>query len=133
MRSSGWCKLGVRDVDIALFFDVSLTTVKNWQREYPEFFMAMLRGKQKAYVNVAAALYQNAIEGDTTAQIFWLKNRRPDLWRDLTRAPEDEVASKARVYVGVEILEALGARVCAVGKRIRTDRGAAEATDQTCR
>lgn len=22
------------------------------------------------------------IPGDTTAQIFWLKNRRPDLWRD---------------------------------------------------
>lgn len=22
------------------------------------------------------------VQGDTTAQIFWLKNRRPDLWRD---------------------------------------------------
>ena len=22
--------------------------------------------------------------GDTTAQIFWLKNRKPDVWRDKT-------------------------------------------------
>lgn len=22
------------------------------------------------------------VQPDTTAQIFWLKNRRPDLWRD---------------------------------------------------
>ena len=28
------------------------------------------------------ALLRNAIKGDTTAQIFWLKNRRPDKWRD---------------------------------------------------
>jgi len=25
---------------------------------------------------------QKEVVGDTTAQIFWLKNRRPDLWRD---------------------------------------------------
>ena len=24
------------------------------------------------------------IPGDTTAQIFWLKNRKPDVWRDKT-------------------------------------------------
>ena len=28
------------------------------------------------------ALLQTALAGNTTAQIFWLKNRRPDKWRD---------------------------------------------------
>jgi hypothetical protein len=27
--------------------------------------------------------YRNALAGNTTAQIFWLKNRRPDRWRDV--------------------------------------------------
>lgn len=28
------------------------------------------------------AKYREIISPDTTAAIFWLKNRRPDLWRD---------------------------------------------------
>ena len=31
---------------------------------------------------VENALLSSALEGNTTAQIFWLKNRRPDKWRD---------------------------------------------------
>jgi hypothetical protein len=30
-----------------------------------------------------ASLYQLGISGNVTAQIFWLKNRRPDRWRDV--------------------------------------------------
>jgi hypothetical protein len=101
------CRLGVRDIDIALFFNVALTTVKNWEKQHPEFFVAMLRGKQQADMNVAEALYQNAINGDTTAQIFWLKNRRPDLWRDVTKAIEEDVSKESRTYTGAEVLAAL--------------------------
>ena len=28
------------------------------------------------------ATYEVYIPGDTTAQIFWLKNRKPEKWRD---------------------------------------------------
>ena len=28
-------------------------------------------------------LYKNALAGNVTAQIFWLKNRRPAEWRDV--------------------------------------------------
>ncbi len=28
--------------------------------------------------------YKKHIQPDTTAQIFWLKNRQPDRWRDQT-------------------------------------------------
>ena len=33
----------------------------------------------------------SALDGNTTAQIFWLKNRRPDKWRDRQREETDTV------------------------------------------
>ena len=35
------------------------------------------------FQRVENSLYQNAIAGNVTAEIFWLKNRRPDRWRDV--------------------------------------------------
>ena len=43
---------------------------------------------------VENALFKNAIEGNTTAQIFWLKNRRPDKWRDKREHSEIELMKK---------------------------------------
>lgn len=43
---------------------------------------AVHRGKDKADLQVVAALYKKALAGDTTAMIFWLKNRRREEWGD---------------------------------------------------
>lgn len=46
---------------------------------------------------------------DTTAQIFWSKNRRPDLWRDVKKIDsEPELVKQA--YSGEEVLEELKRR-----------------------
>lgn len=101
------CKLGATDKEMADFFGVSEQTVNSWKQQHPEFFESLKRGKALADANVAERLYQRAMgysheavkimqyEGspvvvpytehyppDTTAAIFWLKNRRPDVWRD---------------------------------------------------
>lgn len=103
------CLLGATDADIADFFGVSETTVNNWKAAHPEFLESLKSGKREADATVAHSLYRRAngwehdavkivadaktgdsllvpyvehYPGDTTAQIFWLKNRRPDLWRD---------------------------------------------------
>ena len=55
------CRHGSTDRDLALFFKVSVNTIDNWKKRYPDFFLALLKGKQEADANAAEALYRNAI------------------------------------------------------------------------
>lgn len=101
------CKLGAKDKELADFFEVSEATLNNWKNQHPEFLEALKRGKEQADAQIAGSLYHRAngyshpdvhvsnYQGqvtltpiikhyppDPTSMIFWLKNRRPDLWRD---------------------------------------------------
>lgn len=102
------CRLGATDKEVADFFGVDVATVHRWKLKHPGFRDALKDGKSQADAEVADRLYQRAcgyshadtkfatFEGtitdqreytkhyppDTIACIFWLKNRRPDLWRD---------------------------------------------------
>ena len=77
-----YCLLGSTDVDLAVFFDVDVSTINRWKIEHPEFQESLKRGKEQADAEIAKSLYQTALSGNTTAQIFWLKNRKSSLWRD---------------------------------------------------
>ena len=103
------CKLGATDKEIAAFFEVHVDTIDEWKRVHPSFSESLKEGKQLADAEVAHKLFHRATgyshkavkivadaktkeehivefvehyPPDTTAAIFWLKNRRPDLWRD---------------------------------------------------
>ena len=76
------CLLGATDEELANFFGVCKATINNWKTEYPEFLDSIKEGKENADAKVAKSLYQTALSGNTTAQIFWLKNRRSKEWRD---------------------------------------------------
>ena len=76
------CLLGATDIDLADFFGVCKSTITNWKNEYPEFLASIKAGKEDADAKVANSLYKTALDGNTTAQIFWLKNRRSKQWRD---------------------------------------------------
>lgn len=100
-------RLGATDEEIADFFEVNPDTIYEWKNKHPDFSEALKRGKQLADLEVADKLFQRACgyqhedvdikiyQGeiiktkiikhyppDTTAAIFWLKNRRPNEWRD---------------------------------------------------
>jgi hypothetical protein len=77
-----YCLLGATDADLAGFFGVNVSTIRNWQKQQPAFHQAVRQGKTIADGKVARALYERAIGGDTTACIFWLKNRQKHAWRD---------------------------------------------------
>lgn len=102
------CRLGATDKELADFFEVCIDTISEWKNVYPEFSASLKSGKRLADAEVADKLFKRATgyehsavkisaspDGkehiteytekyppDTTAAIFWLKNRRPDLWRD---------------------------------------------------
>ena len=100
--------LGATDRDVADFLGITESTLYLWKHEHPEFSEALKVGKEAADARVEQSLYRRALgyshdavkiavnaQGevtevpyvehfppDTTAAIFWLKNRRPDEWRD---------------------------------------------------
>ena len=76
------CLLGATDEELASFFNVVVATIYNWKNQEPTFLEAIKEGKEEADAAVAHSLYQKAIGGDSTAMIFWLKNRRKQNWRD---------------------------------------------------
>lgn len=100
-------KLGATNQEMAEALNVTLSTFHLWRNTHEEFSDAIKVGKDAADDRVAESLYQRAmgyshpeldirvIDGaivetpvikhyapDTTAAIFWLKNRRPQEWRD---------------------------------------------------
>jgi len=84
-RTQRLALLGVTDGEMADVLGISLSTLYNWQRTSPEFLHAQKKGKALADSQVAARMYRDALNGNTTAQIFWLKNRRRGEWRDVNR------------------------------------------------
>lgn len=101
------CALGATDIEIADFFEVNVATLYRWKNEQPAFCEALKVSKEIADDRVERSLFARAngyehdevdirvVAGevvktdarkyyppDTTACIFWLKNRRADQWRD---------------------------------------------------
>ncbi|TWI32752.1 Homeodomain-like domain-containing protein [Paracoccus sulfuroxidans] len=103
------CALGATDQEIADFFDVHVRTIYRWKADHDAFCQSLKAGKDQADDRVERSLYQKAIgyeqdevkifmpagaeepvyapyrakiAPDTTAAIFWLKNRRKADWRD---------------------------------------------------
>lgn len=74
--------LGCTDDETASVIGVSRKSIQRWRKQHPEFDEAIESGKAPADCAVVQSLYQRALDGDTTAQIFWLKNRRARDWRD---------------------------------------------------
>lgn len=78
----GWARDGLTDEQISNNCKITATTLYEWKKRFPEISEALKKGKEIVDFEVENALLNKALGGDTTAQIFWLKNRRPEKWRD---------------------------------------------------
>lgn len=100
--------LGATDKQIADFFGVCEDTITEWKKKHPKFSLSLKDGKVEADNQVKKSLFHRAngyshkedkifcnkdgevttvetvkhYAPDTTACIFWLKNRQPKDWRD---------------------------------------------------
>ena len=98
-------RAGMIEPDICEKLNIAHSTLSLWKKEHPEFSEALKNGKESIDDGVVRSLLTSAMgyerenevyskrEGqmitvkeyyppNTTAQIFWLKNRRPNEWRD---------------------------------------------------
>nr|DAL87869.1 MAG TPA: terminase small subunit [Caudoviricetes sp.] len=100
----GWAHDGLTDEQIANNIGINRDTLYTWKKKYPDISDALKKGKEVVDYQVENVLLRKALgmeyqeelmepDGsiqtvtrkmppDTTAIIFWLKNRRPDRWRD---------------------------------------------------
>lgn len=57
-------------------------TLRIWMKNKAHLRASIKEAKLTADELVETSLFQMAMDGDTTAAIFWLKNRQPERWRD---------------------------------------------------
>lgn len=116
------CKLGATDAVLADFFGVAVSTINLWKVQHPEFSESIKLPKAESDERVEQSLYMRAMgyehdevdirvvagelvttpirkfyPPDTTAAIFWLKNRKPAEWRDKVEQEHSGTVQIARV------------------------------------
>lgn len=104
IKLEGWARTGLTDEQIASNMGICRDTLNEWKKKFPVISDTLKVSKEVADFQVENALYKRAIgctikeekltkygevvelkreiPGDVTAQIFWLKNRKPSEWKD---------------------------------------------------
>ena len=73
---------GLTAKQIAHCLGIGRTTLYNHKNKNVNIRDAIKRGRAKGLSDVSNALFECATDGNVTAQIFYLKNRSPEEWRD---------------------------------------------------
>lgn len=79
---NGWARDGLTNEEIADNCGISRETLNQWKHKFSDISDALKGGKEVADYRVENALYEAAVGGNVTAMIFWLKNRKPQSWRE---------------------------------------------------
>lgn len=108
MLLGAWARDGLSEEQISKNMGISRSTLKEWKQKYPAISATLKKGKEVADIEVENALFKRAtgyeveetkveidsngkkhmvkitkhIAPDPTSIIYWLKNRRPEKWRD---------------------------------------------------
>ena len=90
----GWARDGLTYEQIAKNMGIGLTTLKEWRQKEPTIQATLKKGREVVDFEVENALLKNALEGNVTAQIFWLKNRKKNQWREKQEYNNDEELEK---------------------------------------
>ena len=102
----GWARDGLTNEQIVENLNIGKTTFYKLLKEHPELSERLKKGKEVVDYEVENALLKNALSGNITAQIFWLKNRKPKQWKNKVEV-EDE-SNKETLDKLDEVLKGLG-------------------------
>lgn len=95
----GWARNGLTNEQIASNMDIVVSTLWEWRKKSSKISNALKIGKEEADLQVENALHKAALEGNTTAMIFWLKNRKPENWRDKI---QQEITTESAVKLVID-------------------------------
>jgi hypothetical protein len=121
-----WSRDGLTHEQIANNLDVGVSTFSEYKNLYPELTEALKNGREVIDVMVENALLKAALgyeyrdeelnkatgepieirktaHPNTTALIFWLKNRKPKEWRD-----KQEIGLEGELNIKVSLPKGLG-------------------------
>ena len=85
----GWARSGLTEEQIAHNMGIGRTTLYEWKQKEPNIANTLKRKKDVVDFEVENALLKNALNGNVTAQIFWLKNRKKFEWREKVETPNN--------------------------------------------
>jgi AcrR family transcriptional regulator len=116
---AAWARDGFTIEKIAEKCGINKTTIYDWSKKYPDISNAIKKGKEIADIEVENALYKRAVgydyqeiiteDGDNGSKTInktrhmppdvgacaiWLKNRKPDKWRDKPEMPFEKIVEK---------------------------------------
>lgn len=122
----GWARDGLTDEQLAKNMGIRRETLIEWKKKYPNISNTLKKGKEIVDIEVENALLKRAlgfqydevtqelntdtqrlettkvvkkmVVPDTTAQIFWLKNRRPDKYRDKPELPKETKTDETNLF-----------------------------------
>lgn len=140
----GWARDGLTDEQIARNLGVAYSTFRDYRDKNPALLATLKRGKEVVDREVENALLKRAlgysheevtkelvngelkvtkvvekrVPPDTTAQIFWLKNRKPADWRD---KKDVEVNAEVKTEVSELSDEQLEKEIAKLHKKLGID------------
>lgn len=126
LKIQGWARDGLTDEQIAKNMGIRASTLYDWKNKHPKISEALKKSKEIVDREVENALFKRAcgymveetktiisekdgkrvekylrhIPGDVTAQIFWLKNRKPEVWRDKQEIVDTDALDKLDAILG---------------------------------
>jgi len=93
----GWARDGLTDEQIANNLGISKTTFYKFKDEHSELSELLKKGKEVVDYQVENALLKNALNGNVTAQIYWLNNRKPKQWKNKRENAENNNEETTKV------------------------------------
>jgi hypothetical protein len=122
----GWARDGLTNEQMAHNIGICLSTFYKWKNDSLEFSNAIKDGKEVADYEIENAMYRSAlgyhvtekkqvlgkdgevvtleseryVQPSVSAQIFWLKNRQPEKWKDKQEVTDTSALEKLDLILG---------------------------------